>query len=335
MAKSGTDKQKLGMSANSFAWDIYKEIAKDEAADGQIFISPFSALSALAMTYIGARGNTAKQMKSVLHFDDVEDIDLHKTFQALNALIESDEGDEYKMCVANRLFASDTYTFLEAFMNETRKYYSAEAQGLNFNNPDEARQKINTWVQDQTEDKITNLLPEGAITKLTKLVLASAVYMKADWMSEFEGMDTHSAWFFMKTGVSMEVSMMCQTTYLDYCESEKFKSQVLVLPYKNWKLSMVIILPSAESNLSSLESELDPSALMTLMKQVTRENVACYIPKFKFDDHVDMKSLLDSLGMTNIFDKEKADLSGMDGTGDLVVTAIHHKAFVQVILPIP
>ena len=320
----------LGLAASSFAIDLFKALAKNGGSSDQIFCSPFSVMSASVMTYIGAKGNTAEQMNSVLHLRELKGIDLHKTFHSLNKIITTGSGNSYMMHVANQLFTNDRCNLSQEFITQTWKY-ETKAQKMNFRGDAEgSRQAINSLVEKQTCQKIQNLLPQGSIGGTTALVIVNAIYFKAEWQDKFKACHTRKAQFFVSAQEKVDVDMMYQSGYFHYTRSAQYKCQALTMPYKNDHLSMVILLPFKESSMADLEGQLSITMLNAIADQGANVKVSCYIPKFKFDDSIEMSQVLSSMGMSDLFQYGKADLSGIDGTRELFASAVFHKAFVEV-----
>ncbi|XP_015414741.1 PREDICTED: leukocyte elastase inhibitor [Myotis davidii] len=174
--------EQLSSANTRFAVDLFRTL-KDSNPSGNIFISPMSISSALAMVFLGARGTTEAQMSKTLHFDAVKEI--HSSFQSLNADINK-RGAPYILKLANRLYGEKTYEFLPEFLASTQKMYGAELASVDFQRASEgARKVINEWVKGQTEGKIPELLAAGMVDDMTKLVLVNAIYFKGNWQEKF------------------------------------------------------------------------------------------------------------------------------------------------------
>ena len=320
------DREMVVQGNNAFALDLYAQL-KDR--DGNLFFSPHSISTALAMTYAGARGNTEKQMATVLHFD-LEHKRLHPAFRELLGQLETGEGERgYQLSVANALWGQKGYEFLEKFLNLTKENYGAGLNEVDFiGSTEAARQTINTWVERETEDKIKELIKPGVLDRLTRLVLTNAIYFKGYWASQFKEELTREAPFTLMSGEKVQVPTMHRTADFKYAEAEDF--QTLELPYKGGDLSMTIFLPKETDGLAALEQSLTAEKLATWLSTLEEQEVIVALPKFRMTSEFSLAEVLKSMGMTDAFDVKEADLSGMTGKKDLFITAVLHKAFVEV-----
>nr|XP_019841772.1 PREDICTED: leukocyte elastase inhibitor-like isoform X2 [Bos indicus] len=231
--------EQLSAANTRFAVDLFLTLTEHNPA-GNIFISPFSISSALAMVFLGARGNTAAQMSKALHFEGVE---IHSGFQSLNADINKC-GAPYTLKLANRLFGEKSYDFLPEFLASTQEMYSAELASVDFlRAPEDARKTINAWVKEQTGGKIPELLASGMVDSLTKLVLVNAIYFKGKWQEKFMVETTKDAPFRLNKKETKTVKMMYQKKKFPFGYIKDLKCRVLELPYEGKDLSMVILLP--------------------------------------------------------------------------------------------
>jgi len=317
---------------NRFAADLYRELAMENpTGDRNIFFSPFSISSALALTYEGARGTTADEIRSVFFFP-ANQTTMREGYTAENAAINAGDAG-YTLSTANALWAEKTYVFLPAYTAAAEQYYGANTTNLDFiNQPDASRQTINTWVADQTNDKILDLLPEGSIDALTRLVITNAVYFKGTWEKQFDANQTADAPFTTPDGSQVTVKMMQQTGEdAAYPYAATADLQMLSLPYtaKDGKgLSMVILLPRG-NNLSAAVPYLDPANLSALEQSASSREVGVYIPKFKIETQYSLSETLAAMGMPTAF-SGNADFSGMDGTKELYISDVVHKACIEV-----
>jgi serpin B len=324
--------QAVADANNRFAFDLYSQLAKDqEYTDCNLFFSPFSLSSALAITYEGAEGKTAEEIRSVFYFPE-EDTARRDGFSALNAGINS--GDpSYSLRMANALWAEKTYPFLAEYTTTAERYYGAKVTNLDFvKHPEESRVTINTWVEDKTEERIKDLIPAGVIDPMTRLVITNAIYFKGDWVKQFDKNKTTDAEFRTAPGTSVKIPMM-QRTDDDaiYLYSENSDLQMLSMPYEHTTgkaLSMVILLPRSD-NLTITEASLSTGTLTALQQSATSRRVMIYFPKFTLETKYSLPETLGSMGMPTAF-TGNADFSGMDGTKDLLISDVIHQAFVAV-----
>lgn len=311
---------------NAFAFDVYSKL---KAQPGNMFLSPYSISTALAMTCAGARGETEKQMAQVLHFS-LSQAELHPALAGLVAqMTPVGEKPAYQLTVANALWGQKGYTFLPAFIDLTGKYYGAALRQVNFAENEVAAKIINDWVEQKTNQKITNLIPPDALNEMTRLVLTNAIYFKGVWESPFEKKRTRDAPFTLIDGKKIDAPMMRQGAER-YSYADLGNCQMLRLPYAGDRLSMLILLPKEVANLGQVESQLTLPTLTEWMGKLRSAEVSVVMPKFKMTCEFGLGPTLAELGMKDAFSAQDADFSGMDGKRDLFISAVLHKAFVDV-----
>jgi len=317
---------------NQFAINLFRYLRNDpENQEQNLFFSPLSISSALAITYEGARGTTAEEIQEVFHFP-VDNATRREGFQDVNVGINSGNSG-YSLKTANALWAEKTFPFLPEYTRIASQYYGATIKNLNFiSQPDQSRATINRWVADQTNDKIQNILPAGSITPLTRLVITNAIYFKGTWALQFDKSLTHDETFTIAPGNTVNVPMMQITgeqSRFKYAETGTFQAIEMPYSHKNGKkLSMLVILPK-ENNLASVEGSLTAGTLSDLVHSMSEEQVPVYFPRFRLTTEYDLKNTLGSMGMPTAFSRS-ADLSGMDGKRDLYISDVIHKAYVDV-----
>lgn len=317
---------------NAFAFDLYQELTGDpEYRDSNIFFSPSSISTALAITYEGARGQTAEQIRSVFHFPDNQSV-LRHGYIDLIARINS-ESNAYTLRTANALWAEQTYPFVTDYINTAERNYDAKTTNLDFvHHPEESRVTINQWVEDQTEDRIKDLIPPGEINPNTALVITNAIYFKGTWVKQFDPALTRDAEFLTGSGATVQVPMMQRTddaAVFRYVENGSF--QVLEMPYESGdgtELSMLVLLPK-DGSLDTFEKSLDAGTLQEIQKSLEYKIVRVYFPKLKMETKYFLPRTLSGMGMPTAF-TAGADFSGMDGSRDLFITNVIHQAFVEV-----
>ncbi len=325
-----TDQDKLAEGNSEFAFDLYQQLKQQE---GNLFYSPYSISIALAMTYAGANGETEQQMKETLDFL-LEQEDLHNAFNWLDQqLAQRGEGAEgkddegFRLNIANSIWGQEDYEFLEDFLNILAENYGAGLRGLDFvNQPEQSRQIINQWVEEQTEGRIKDLIPKGSIDGLTRLVLTNAIYFNAAWQYQFNDNNTIDMPFHLLDGDTIYVPTMRQTESFNYAEGSGY--QAVELPYDGGELSMVIMLPD-EGNFNDFENSLDAKMVKDIIRGMEDQKVSLTIPKFEFESEMSLAESLSVMGMPVAF-SDGADFSGMDGTRSLYIGDVIHKAFVSV-----
>ncbi|KAK7158326.1 hypothetical protein R3I93_009516 [Phoxinus phoxinus] len=337
----------LSAANTQFSLDLFKKISGGSVS-GNVFYSPVSISSALAMVSLGARGNTAAQMIKVLgfktplkpdaatpgHHDSGDQI--HSSFNKFMSELNK-PGVPYVLSLANRLYGEQSYQFVEKFLNDAKSYYEAGLEKVDFKNKSEAaRVNINKWVETKTQEKIKDLVPQGVVDEMTRLVLVNAIYFKGDWEEKFKKEATRDGQFKLNKIKTKPVKMMHQKEKFPLALIPEINSQIMELPYDGKNLSMLIILPNEmeddTTGLQKLEKALTYEKLMEWTKpsKMILQEVQVSLPKFKMEETYDMKSLLISMGMEDVFDRKKVNLSGMSSNNDLVVSKVIHKAFVEV-----
>ena len=323
------DIQALVENNNIFAFDLYRSL---QAQDGNLFYSPYSISLALAMTYAGARGATESQMAQTLPF--LPQDQLHPAFNALDLQLAergkaaSDEETPLQLNIANAVWAEQTYPFLQSFLDTIALNYGAGIRLADFINQYEAvRKEINNWVSDQTEDKIKDLIPEGVLDTNTRMALVNAIYFKADWLHPFDADSTRDAPFHLLDGSEVTVPMMNQGTFIPYAKGDGF--QAIELAYQGETAAMDVIVPD-EGRFEEVESSLDYETASDGLGSLQPTSVSLGLPKFKFESAFGLADQLKALGMTDAFDPDQADFTGMSERNDLYISAVVHKAFVAV-----
>lgn len=315
---------------STFALDLYRALRED---DGNLFFSPYSISAALAMTYAGARGETEQEMAETLNFILAQE-KLHAAFNALDLeLMEPQEpigdedGEPFQLSIANSVWGQRDFEFLAPFLDTLAEHYGAGLRLLDFvNKAEEARETINAWVSERTEDRIPELIPQGVIDDLTRLVLTNAIYFNASWSLPFPEENTQDGAFHLLDGTEVQAPMMSLSEMLRY--GEVGGVQTVRLPYTGGEFSAYVLVP-AEGEFESFESGLDAATLDAIVAGLDDAQVALTMPKFEFESSFDLNDVLIELGMPSAFTGE-ADFSGMDGNRDLFISDVIHKAFVSV-----
>ena len=324
-ASTAADRAEAVAGNNAFAVALYGQLRNQ---GGNLFFSPESVSTALAMTYAGARGETASQMAKTLDFTLPPDR-LHPAMGALLADLNAPH-DGYQLRVANSLWAQKNYTFLGDFLKLTRTDYGAGFNQVDFKDDAEAaRQTINQWVEQKTDDKIKDLLQPGALKPDTRLVLTDAIYFKGDWQTAFDKKETRDEDFHLSSARTIKAPLMHRAGGYNYFDGGSF--QALEIPYKSGELSMVVLLPKEVDGLPALERSLTASNLKQWLSQLRPvPKVIVTIPKFKLTKQFELQTTLGAMGMPLAFERGVADFSGMTGNRELFISAVIHKAFIDV-----
>ena len=317
------DIKNLAGSNTAFALDLYAQL---KIADGNLFFSPYSISTCLAMTYAGARGNTATQMAQTLRFAKNQN-QLAVSFGQLQKQLNDEQTKQsFELNIANGIWAQKEHPFLPAYLSVARDQYRANLQQADFRTHAEAaRVAINDWVSDQTKGKISNLIQTGLLSPATRLVLVNAIYFKGRWASEFDKHNTIKSPFSVAPAQKLEVPFMSITADFKYAEVDGL--QVLELPYVGNDLAMVILLPVKTDGLKTVAGQL--ASLDRWLAQAREQKVEVFLPKFKLAAQFSLAKNLTAMGMSDAFSPQ-ADFSGMDGERDLYISAVVHKAFVEV-----
>ncbi|XP_019212019.1 leukocyte elastase inhibitor isoform X5 [Oreochromis niloticus] len=318
----------------SFSLALLKQLSNNNKT-GNIFFSPFSISSALAMVMLGARGNTATQMSKCLQTKDCWG-DVHSSFAKL--LTELNRTDSpFTFTVANRLYREKSCPFTQEFLIQSKKHYRAELESVDFKTrSEEVRIDINNWVQQHTPGNITEVVDEDDLNELTRLVLFTATHFRGSWKKDFLYSKTYDAQFWLNKNDSKPVKMMKQEENFMCTFIEEANCKILEMPYSGEEVSMLIFLPA--------EIEDDTTGLEKLEKELTYKKFVawthpgkmqtCYIdvrlPRFTLEETYDLNTVLSSMSMVDVFDHTKCDFSGMSGHKDLVLSKVIHKAFVKV-----
>ena len=323
------DVQTLTAGNLAFALDLFHELRR---TDGNLFFSPHSISTALAMTYAGARGETAAEMARVLHFTLPAE-QLFPAFNALDLALQPGQPKEKEQPLelqgANALWGQQGYTFRSEFLDLLAQNYGAGMRLVDFKTaPEAARQAINQWVSEQTKNRIQDLIAPGVIDTLTRLVLVNAIYFKGGWLYPFDPPATQEAPFTRLDGSQVNVPSMIwpKAETVRYAQGAGY--QLVELPYQGGNAVMTILLPDA-GQFAAFEEKLTAAQLTTLLSSLSPQAVKVAMPRFRNESAFDLTQTLGKLGMSTAL-SDAADFSGMTGQRDLFISAVVHKAFVEV-----
>ena len=323
---SPTNLAELVNASNLFALEMYSNLTN---ANDNLFFSPYSIFTALGMTYEGARNKTADEIRSVFHFP----ADNQTRWSLFKALIEKLNAGKTgcNLSTANAMWVQQGFPLLQAYLDALQTYYKSGAFDVDFVHAlEESRLRINYWVENQTNGKIKDLIPQGVLDGLTALVLTNAIYFKGDWLKQFNASLTEERDFHAASGATVKARMMARSD-----EESKFNYtsvdgiQVLEMPYSGEKLSMLVLLPK-EGSMESLERTLTLKKLGEWRGKLEEQRVDIYFPKFELKTKYFLKENLSGMGMPSAF-SGASDLSGMAGRpGDLYIKEVIHQGFVSV-----
>lgn len=310
---------------NAFGFELFQKVINANQGKN-VFLSPYSISSALAMTYAGARGKTAKEMAATLRYGDAPDA-IHTSFQTLTEDLQKSGQKGCRLYVANALWGQQDYSFQKEFLGLVDRHYAGGFNTVDYIGATEkARKRINQWIMHHTAEKIKELIARGDIDVDTRLVLTNAIYFKGDWAQRFSEQKTRKSSFWLESGKSVDVPMMVNSGVYSYAEPDD-TLQVLELPYEGDALTMVVLLP--RKGRRALEHDLTSPTLAAWLSALHKVEVELFLPKFKFQSKFYLKKFLKTMGMHDAFD-DRADFSAMTGRKDLYIGKVIHQADIEV-----
>lgn len=325
----------VAKNGNDFAFDLYARLAAE--SEGNLFFSPSSIHTALAMTYAGAAGETAEQMARTLRCTLTQDELASASGEFLRILNTPRERSgawgnvdpAYELVVSNALWSQRGYPFKPRYLELARGHYGATVEELDFvENPTASRKTINDAVARQTRDRIADLVPPGAITPLTRLILTNAIYFKSRWMHEFSKGATQDAPFRISADRTLQAPMMNREGTYAYFETDRL--QCLEMPYLYGDLSMYVLLPRAVDGLPELERNLSAEEVASWLGGCREARVEVSFPRFEFSSEFMLAKRLAEMGMPDAFTPGRADFSGMTAAERIWIDEVVHKSFVAV-----
>ena len=319
------DLKALAEGNTAFAVDLFKQLAQKP---GNVVVSPYSISSALAMTYAGARGPTADEMKKTLHFTLPDDA-LHPAFGGVSDSFQtSGKNRPYELNIANALWSQQGMKLEPPFLDITGQSYGAGVREVDFRQSEAARREINKWVEEQTKEKIKELLKQGDIHRNVRLVLTNAVYFQGNWKEQFEKSMTHDQDFEIERGKMVRVPMM----HLQEAKSRLAATpdfHLHELPYEGDRWRMIFLLPEQRNGLREVEAKLTARQLTDAIADLKPDKASVSVPRFKFRHHCKLKDELAKLGMPTAFDERAADFSGMTKAEKLCIDNVIHEACIE------
>uniref|UniRef100_A0A3P9NTT3 Leukocyte elastase inhibitor n=1 Tax=Poecilia reticulata TaxID=8081 RepID=A0A3P9NTT3_POERE len=323
----------LSKPNTTFSLALLRKLSEDNNT-ANIFFSPFSISSALAMVMLGARGDTATQISEVILYFDIWS--MSSLYFIFTRELNNPEA-KFVLSVANRLFGEKSYSFLQEFLTKAKTHYNSELEAVDFRTKcEEARVKINNWVEEQTQGKIKNMVVKGMVNNMTKMVLVNAIYFKGKWSAPFQRSNTREVQFRLNKKDTKPVQMMELKSHFHHASIDEASCEILEIPYEGKVLSMLIFLPRQiednETGLKKLEDLLTAETFMewTHPHEMERGEIVVKLPRFKLEEKYDLNKVLSSMGMVDAFDETKCDFSGMSSNKGLFLSQVSHKAFVEV-----
>jgi len=313
----------VGEANNKFAIDLLQKISEKET--GNIFFSPISLTAAIGMTSAGAKDVTLNQIEKVFHFPH-NDISIHKMLGKFQKQYQNLSSDGVEVSMVNKLWAEKTFKINKNYCKQITKDYSSTIELIDFiQQPDNARIKINSVISDQTKKRIIDLLPDGSINSMVRLIITNAIYFKGNWQTQFDSKKTKDADFFITPEKKVVCQMMSVKGKFKFFEGNNYSA--LELPYKGESLSMLIILPSEGTKLDSFQKGLTYNTLKEIEEGISSNEVWVLLPRFKSSTGYQLKPILSEMGMPNPFSND-ANFSIISPKNDLKIFDIYHKAFV-------
>ncbi|MFW9934792.1 MAG: serpin family protein [Candidatus Thorarchaeota archaeon] len=315
----------LCQNITDFAIDLFHQLRSQK---GNLFFSPFSIATALTLAYAGAKGTTASQMEQGLRLTLPAE-DIHPAYQALMAQLHDDSATPgFKLKTANALWVQEGLTLLQKYLDMINKYYGKAIFSLNFQDTEQACNRINGWVKELSNGLITNLVTPAIVAAFTALVITNAIYFKGLWASQFKEGNTQNAPFTLISGNAIQVPMMYQKGEFGYFEDPQF--QMLEVPYQGQQLSMVILLPHKSTDFTDFEAKVSSHDLSEWLSNIQLRQVRVYLPRYKLLTELELGAPLKNLGIIDAFSEVKADFSGISEISPLFISAVLHTALIEV-----
>ncbi len=317
-------KPSISAKNNLFAFKFYSELIKTEKEN--VFFSPFSISTALAMTYAGADKTTAEEIANTFYFGPNEEAFHAEYGEYLKTLLANSAGN-IELEIANRLWGEENMKFLAAFLDLNERLYNSPLEKLDFvKNHEASRILINEWVALKTKDKIKDLIPQGAVSPETRLILTNAIYFKGDWKNQFDKELTADKTFVLADAKKITIPFMNARGSYNYAETANAK--FIRLPYNGDKHSMIIALPNHQTDLSAVEEQMTPNRFADLYNGIKPE-VILSLPKFKMTLPIKLKEQLKAMGMNQAF-AAGANFSKISEQDKLFISEVIHKAFIEI-----
>lgn len=317
--------QRLVNANNKFGFALFKQLAEEE--EENLFISPASIITALAMTYNGAEDETKAAMEEALNLKGMSTDEVNEAFRDLLTVLENPD-PKIELAIANSLWAREGLSFNESFLKRNKDYYRAEISFLDFSDA-KAADTINSWVLKQTKGKIEDLITP-LVDPETVLFLINAIYFKGQWTKPFDPENTRDSLFTLPSGEAADVPTMFERGNFSYLENDLF--QAVKLPYgKNERVSMCLFLPDEGSSLQDFYGELNQANWDKWFASFGNMEGELGLPKFSFDYEVALNEALKTLGMDAAFDPLRADFDSISpGPPSLYISDVKHKSYIDV-----
>lgn len=326
-AEMNDDVAQLAVANNQFACELLDAVRGESAEN--LFLAPLSVTMVMQMAAVGARGETADQMAEALRSPWRNARQGAAMADLQRRLFGAENGGGVTLRAANRIFVARHYPLSPDFVETLERNYASQPEEVDFErHAEEARAQINTWVADQTSGRIEDLIPQGVLDALTRLVLVNAVYFKGDWAEPFDKERTQDGPFHVTADEQVDAPMMRDQRRVRYAKVADM--QIVELPYEGDKLSMVILLPEATDGLAELEERLTGQALAGWLDELAEREARLTLPRFRMTSEKTLNDALKSLGMALAFSPDHADFAGISSEPGLYISAVLHKTFLDV-----
>ncbi|XP_027432153.1 serpin B7 isoform X1 [Zalophus californianus] len=326
----------LAAANAEFCFNLFRELDNNQGSEN-VFFSSLSIFTALALVRLGARGDSVSQIDKILHFNPASgwgnSSQAQPRLQSQLKRVLSDINTshrDYELHIANGVFAEKVFDLHKNYIECVEKLYNAKVERVDFTNDiEDTRYKVNKWIENETHGKIKSILQAGSVSSSAVMVLVNAVYFKGKWELAFNKNETVNCHFKSPKCPGKAVAMMHQERKFNFSVIRDPSMQVLELKYHGG-ISMFIMLP--ENDLSQIENRLTFQNLMewTNRRKMSSQYVEVFLPQFKIEKNYEIKHHLRALGLKDIFDESRADLSGIASGGRLYVSKMMHKSYIEV-----
>lgn len=316
---------KIIQSDNQFGMELFQKINETDTEGKNIMISPMSVSLALAMAYNGAEGTTREQMEDMLHKLNLTPDEINQSYKTLVDALQSHDV-KVDIDIANGIFYHEDFSVKSDFLNTNKEYYDAEIDALDFGNSKKTLETINGWVKNKTRNKIESIL--NSISPYDVMVLVNAVYFNAEWTYRFEKNNTANRVFFYEDGSSSNIPTMMIEEKFNYYQDSQF--EMLELPYGGGKFSMLVLLPNEGYSVNQLIKTLTPDNINLWVANMSEYEKKVFLPKFEFKYENTINEELESLGMTDAFNVQKANFKGINEDQQIYISEVKHKSYIKV-----
>lgn len=327
---AGTIAPSESASRNLFAADLFSVIVNGKSSENIVY-SPASIQTCMALAFAGAEGETANEMRKVLKFGQGDKTEIFKNYgDFLKSSFKSTTPNGPQLKMANRLYVNDKLQVSAKFNKIAKDNFDTLAENVDFKNSKSTVEKINNWVEQQTENKIKNLMQSDAVNDDTSAVLVNAIYFKAKWLNPFSEQSTSKSGFHINSKQQVQVDTMYIDDRFNYADLPELDATALELPYENSDLSMLIILPKQVEGLQNLESKLQGLDLNEITSKMSESDVDVFLPKFRIEFDIDLKEPLMKMGLSSMFSHSANFSSLFDSDVAQKISDVKHKAFLDV-----